>query len=106
MKVTMTARIITLLLIFSSTFALAEPDVVYDKRLTKKLKVQPCTDVALPLLEDVDVKEAIECDYPEMEVIRISRTPQDQDIVKVKLYAKGKMKNIFVHYPSGLTVTP
>jgi len=106
MKVFMKLHITALLFTVFSGLAIAEPELVYNKKLVKQLKVQPCTEVQLPLEEEVDVKEAIECDYPKMEVIKIKRDQSDQDIVLVKLYAKGKVKNIIVHYPTGLTIVP
>ncbi|MCJ8315350.1 MAG: hypothetical protein HRU38_25340 [Saccharospirillaceae bacterium] len=100
----MKSKIILLLLTVCSGLVLAQPEVVFDKKLIKELKVQPCTEVQLPLEEEIDVKEAIECDYPKMEVIKIQRNRSDRDIAHVKLYAKGKIKNIIVHYPTGLTI--
>ena len=100
----MKSRIILLLLTAYSCIAIAQPEVVFNKKLANQLNAQPCTGAALPLIDEIDVKEAIECDYPNMEVIKIKRDPSDHDIALVKLYAKGKVKDIIVHYPTGLTI--
>ncbi|BCE00934.1 hypothetical protein [Marinicellulosiphila megalodicopiae] len=94
-------------LLFLATFsswAFAEPKVVYDQSLSKTLKVQPCTQADLPLINEAEVIKAIQCDYPKMEIIKFKRSPNDRDTAEVKLYKKGQLKVIKIHFSTGLTI--
>ncbi|BCE00935.1 hypothetical protein [Marinicellulosiphila megalodicopiae] len=99
-------KIFLLLLIIVSSFAIAEPELYYSKVLAKQLKKQPCTNENLPLSKEIQVKEAIECDYKGMEVIKMDFEDKNEKIVTVKLYAKGEMKHIIVDFETGLTIDP
>ena len=83
----------------------AEPVVLFQSPASLKLKQHPCSMQPLPIVQEAQLIKALDCDYPQHDVLEITKLPNKPGFVQVKLLQEQKSHIFYrtVHFATGLT---
>lgn len=73
---------------------LAQPKVLFQAPLSLQLTQHPCSQQALPILEETALIAALACDYPNHDVLEILPMDKKPGFVQVKLLQEQKKSYI------------